>query len=123
MGILTADMQRVVREQRLFFVATVCPDGTPNLSPKGATAVWDDDHLLFADIRSPGTIRNLRRNPAIEKTVEPSTAGVRRRIVSTDERRRQDIRERLSSCNYSPCRYGRHLAPSSGASSPSCAGE
>ena len=27
--------------------------------------------------------------------VEPSTAGVRRRIVSTDERRRQDIRERL----------------------------
>jgi len=69
MGILTADMQRVVREQRLFFVATVCPDGTPNLSPKGATAVWDDDHLLFADIRSPGTIRNLRRNPAIEINV------------------------------------------------------
>jgi len=32
---------------------------------------------------------------AIEKTVEPSTAGVRRRIVSTDKRRRQDIRERL----------------------------
>jgi len=28
-------------------------------------------------------------NPAIEKTVEPSTAGVRRRIVSTDERRRR----------------------------------
>jgi uncharacterized protein len=69
MGILTEDMRRVVREQRLFFVATVCPDGTPNLSPKGATAVWDDDHLLFADIRSPGTIRNLRRNPAIEINV------------------------------------------------------
>jgi len=65
-GILTDDMKRVVREQRLGFVATVCPDGTPNLSPKGTTAVWDDDHLFFADIRSPGTIENLRHSPAIE---------------------------------------------------------
>jgi uncharacterized protein len=69
MGILTADMKRVVDEQRLGFVATVCPDGTPNLSPKGTTAVWDDDHLVFADIRSPGTIANLRQNPAVEVNV------------------------------------------------------
>jgi predicted pyridoxine 5'-phosphate oxidase superfamily flavin-nucleotide-binding protein len=33
MGILTVDMKRVVEQQRLGFVATVCPDGTPNLSP------------------------------------------------------------------------------------------
>jgi predicted pyridoxine 5'-phosphate oxidase superfamily flavin-nucleotide-binding protein len=38
MGVLTADMKRVVEQQRLGFVATVCPDGTPNLSPKGTTA-------------------------------------------------------------------------------------
>jgi uncharacterized protein len=50
MGILTDDMKRIVREQRLGYIATVCPDGTPNLSPKGTTAVWDDDHLVFADI-------------------------------------------------------------------------
>ena len=66
MGQITADMKRVVEEQRLGFVATVCPDGTPNLSPKGTTAVWDDDHLVFANIRSPGTLANLRRNPGIE---------------------------------------------------------
>src|SRR5262247_4173637 len=66
MGLLTVDMKRVVEEQRLGFVATVCPDGTPNLSPKGTTAVWDDDHLVFANIRSPGTLANLRRNPAVE---------------------------------------------------------
>lgn len=66
---LTADMKRVVTEQRLAFVATVCPDGTPNLSPKGTIAVWDDDHLVFADIRSPGTITNLERNPAVEVNV------------------------------------------------------
>jgi predicted pyridoxine 5'-phosphate oxidase superfamily flavin-nucleotide-binding protein len=69
MGILTADMKRVVDEQRLGFVATVCPDGTPNLSPKGTTAVWDDDHLIFANIRSPGTLANLRQNPNVEVNV------------------------------------------------------
>jgi predicted pyridoxine 5'-phosphate oxidase superfamily flavin-nucleotide-binding protein len=71
-GILTADMKRLVSEQRLGFVATVCPDGTPNLSPKGTTAVWDDDHLVFADIRSPGTVSNLRRNPSAEINVVDS---------------------------------------------------
>jgi predicted pyridoxine 5'-phosphate oxidase superfamily flavin-nucleotide-binding protein len=69
MAILTADMKRVVEEQRLGFVATVCPDGTPNLSPKGTTAVWDDDHLVFANIRSPGTLANLRHNPTVEVNV------------------------------------------------------
>ena len=65
MGILTDDMRRVV-EVELGFIATVCPDGTPNLSPKGTTAVWDEDHLVFADLRSPGTVDNLRANSSIE---------------------------------------------------------
>ena len=69
MGILTAEMRRVVGEQRLGFAATVCPDGTPNLSPKGTMRVWDDDHLVFANICSPGTVANLRANPAIEINV------------------------------------------------------
>jgi predicted pyridoxine 5'-phosphate oxidase superfamily flavin-nucleotide-binding protein len=62
-------MKRVVEEQHLGFVATVCADGTPNLSPKGTTAVWDDDHLVFANIRSPGTIANLRQNASVEVNV------------------------------------------------------
>src|SRR5918912_1875196 len=74
MAILTEDMKRVVREQRLGYVATVCPDGTPNLSPKGTTRVWDGDHLIFADICSPGTIANLRHNPVTEiNVVDPTT--------------------------------------------------
>lgn len=66
MGILTNEMQKSLTEQRLIFVATVCPDGTPNLSPKGTVMVWDDDHILFTDLASPGTMRNLEHNPAIE---------------------------------------------------------
>lgn len=69
MGILTEEMRRVVTEQRLGYVATVSPDGTPNLSPKGTLAVWDADTLIFADIRSPRTIANLRANPTVEINV------------------------------------------------------
>ena len=69
MAILNDDMKRVVRQQRFGFIATVCPDGTPNLSPKGTTAVWDDEHLIFADLASPTTMANLRHNPALELNV------------------------------------------------------
>ena len=69
MPILTPDMQRVVTEQQLGFIATVTPDGKPNLSPKGSTKVFDADHLIFADICSPATVANLRANPAIEINV------------------------------------------------------
>ena len=62
-------MKRIVREQRLGYIATVCPDGTPNLSPKGTTAVWDDDHLVFTDIRSPQSVQNIQNNPSVEVNV------------------------------------------------------
>jgi predicted pyridoxine 5'-phosphate oxidase superfamily flavin-nucleotide-binding protein len=62
-------MKELVERQRLGFVATVCPDGSPNLSPKGTVCVLDDDHLIFADIRSPGTVSNLLTNPHVEVNV------------------------------------------------------
>ena len=69
MGTLTEDMKRVVREQRLGFFATVCEDGSPNLSPKGTTYVLDDDHLFFADIRSPQTVANIARGSLVEVNI------------------------------------------------------
>jgi predicted pyridoxine 5'-phosphate oxidase superfamily flavin-nucleotide-binding protein len=69
MGILTPHMRQVLEEQQLGFVATVCPDGAPNLSPKATTVAYDDGHLVFADICSPGTVENLRHNPAVEINV------------------------------------------------------
>ena len=71
---LTADMKRLINEQRLGFFATVCADGSPNLSPKGTIAVWDDSHLAFGNIRSPRTLENLRRDPRIAiNVVDPFT--------------------------------------------------
>jgi uncharacterized protein len=66
---LDPHMRRVVTEQSLGFVATVSPEGAPNVSPKGTVAVWDDEHLVFLDLRSPGTMRNLASNPAVEVNV------------------------------------------------------
>ena len=59
-AVFTPEMKRLVEVQRLGYVATVCPDGTPNLSPKGTTAVWDDGHLVFA---------NIREKPSVEVNV------------------------------------------------------
>jgi predicted pyridoxine 5'-phosphate oxidase superfamily flavin-nucleotide-binding protein len=63
---MTPDMKRIFEEQRLGFVATADLDGTPNVSPKGTFIVLDDKTFAFGEIRSPGTIRNLRANPRIE---------------------------------------------------------
>lgn len=82
-GALTEDMRRVIAEQRLGFVATVCPDGTPNLSPKGTVRTLDDQHLAFADLRSPRTVANLEHNPAIEINVVDPVARLGYRFKGT----------------------------------------
>jgi predicted pyridoxine 5'-phosphate oxidase superfamily flavin-nucleotide-binding protein len=69
MGILTSDMRALIQAAHLCFAATVTPDGRPNLSPKGTIRVWDDDHIFFVDIASPGTRANLASNPLIELNV------------------------------------------------------
>ncbi|MDE0203391.1 MAG: pyridoxamine 5'-phosphate oxidase family protein [Rhodospirillaceae bacterium] len=63
---LTDEMQTLIRRFSAGAVATVNADGTPSVSPKGTFVVLDDRTLAFGHIRSPGTVANLRRNPAIE---------------------------------------------------------
>jgi hypothetical protein len=65
---ITNEMKNLLSKQKLGFVATVSPDNTPNLSPKGTIIVWNND-LIFADIKSPNTIANLKKNPSIEINV------------------------------------------------------
>jgi predicted pyridoxine 5'-phosphate oxidase superfamily flavin-nucleotide-binding protein len=73
MAVLTDDMKRLIREQRLGFYATVSEDGSPNLSPKATTFVLDDDHVFFADVRSAQTVANIRRGSLVEVNVlDPS---------------------------------------------------
>jgi len=62
---IPSDVKNFINSQKLGYVATVSNDGTPNLSPKGTIITWDDQ-LVFADIRSPKTMKNLERNPSLE---------------------------------------------------------
>lgn len=66
MGMITQDMRDVIRRAMLSYVATICDDGSPNLSPKGSVFAYDDDHLIFMNQASPRTVANLRRDPRIE---------------------------------------------------------
>jgi uncharacterized protein len=66
---LTADMRAVIQAAHLCFAATVSPAGEPNVSPKGTIRVWDDQHLFFLDIASPGTRANLQARPWMELNV------------------------------------------------------
>jgi hypothetical protein len=65
---ITDDMRDIIRRAILSFVATVNPDGTPNVSPKASLTVRGNA-LYFADIASPNTLRNLKWNAAIEINV------------------------------------------------------
>ncbi len=65
---ITNEMKAIIKQAILSFVATVNEDGTPNLSPKASLTVANGV-LYFADIASPRTILNLRRNPAVEINV------------------------------------------------------
>ena len=71
---LSTEIKELLANQKLGYVATVCPDNTPNLSPKGTIIPWNNGKLAFADIKSPNTISNLEKNPSVEiNVVDPLT--------------------------------------------------
>jgi hypothetical protein len=65
---ITADMEAIIKQAVLSFVATVNEDGTPSVSPKASLTVVSGV-LYFVDIASPRTILNLRLNPGVEINV------------------------------------------------------
>ena len=65
---ITADMEAIIKQAILSFVATINEDGTLSLSPKASLTVRNGV-LYFADIAWARTILNLKRNPAIEINV------------------------------------------------------
>ncbi len=69
MAKISDEIKHFLERQKLGFVATISPDNTPNVSPKGTILAWDDEHLIFADIKSPQTISNLENNPSVEINV------------------------------------------------------
>ena len=63
---LTAQMTKLITDHSAGMVATVNNDGTPCVSPKATFVVVDDTTVAFGNIRSPGTLANIRQRPALE---------------------------------------------------------
>ncbi|MCP4314474.1 MAG: pyridoxamine 5'-phosphate oxidase family protein [Hyphomicrobiales bacterium] len=59
-------MQTLIHNHSAGMVATVNEDGSPSVSPKATFVIFDAQTIAFGNIRSPGTLSNLRRNAAIE---------------------------------------------------------
>ena len=94
------DMRALIAAQRLCYAATVAADGRPNLSPKGTIRVWDDRHLFFCDIASPGTRANLAANPWIEAQRRRPVVAPRLPLPRHGDRARR--RRRLPRCPGPP---------------------
>ncbi len=62
---MSEEVKKAIAECGPAMVATAGKSGKPNVSPKGSVRVLDDEHLVFADIRSPQTIANIKENPQV----------------------------------------------------------
>ncbi|MGA2764373.1 MAG: pyridoxamine 5'-phosphate oxidase family protein [Spirochaetia bacterium] len=61
---IPAELQEFLKGKQ-GWIATAAKDGTPNVSIKGSLRLVDDEHLLFADIFSLKTRKNLLENPRV----------------------------------------------------------
>jgi len=66
---LTADTKCVVTEQRLAFIANCLFRWNTQPVAKGHNCRLGRRSSRLADLRSPGTIANIKKNPAVEVNV------------------------------------------------------
>lgn len=62
-SVLTPEVLRFVDSSVLCWLASIDPDGMPNVSPKEIFCAHGESKLLIANIASPESERNLRGNP------------------------------------------------------------
>jgi len=70
---------------KLAWVATASPDGTPNVTPKGSVKLLDEQHVVFADLFSLKTRKNLEENKKVAVTVADTATGKGYQIKGTAE--------------------------------------
>ena len=63
---LSDEMKTLIRDYSGGAVATINDDGTPSVSTKATFEVVDDKTIAFGNLRSPGTVANLKQRPAVE---------------------------------------------------------
>ncbi len=84
MAKLTAAMQDLIAAHKCF-VATVNPDGSPNLGPKGSTRVLDEETLAFNESSGKQTWTNLQNGSKVAIAVIDPVAHVGYRFLGTPQ--------------------------------------
>jgi hypothetical protein len=70
---------------KLGWVATASRDGVPNATPKGSVKLLDEHHVLFADLFSLKTRKNLLENNKVAVTVVDASTGKGYQLKGTAE--------------------------------------
>src|SRR5208282_3429058 len=70
---------------KLAWVATASRDGEPNVTPKGSLKLLDEHHVLFADLFSLKTKKNLLENKKVAVTIVDAATGKGYQLKGTAE--------------------------------------
>lgn len=70
---------------KLAWVATASRDGEPNVTPKGTLKLLDENHVVFADLFSLKTRKNLLENNKVAVTVADTSTAKGYQIKGTAE--------------------------------------
>jgi predicted pyridoxine 5'-phosphate oxidase superfamily flavin-nucleotide-binding protein len=70
---------------KLAWVATASRDGEPNVTPKGTLKLLDENHVVFADLFSMKTQKNLLENKKVAVTVVDAATGKGYQLKGTAE--------------------------------------
>ena len=62
---LTPEVRDAAARSVLCWLATADAAGQPNVTPKEVFAIADDEHLVIANIASPGSAANVAVNPKV----------------------------------------------------------
>ncbi len=74
MAKMTEEVIKAIGEYKPALVATADKNGMPNVSLKGSLRLLDDERVVFVNLRSPRTVKNLQENPFISATAfDPAT--------------------------------------------------
>ncbi len=84
MARLTQEMKDLIETQQCF-IATVNPDGSPNLGPKRSTRVLDDEHLAFTEVTGKHTWNNVNAGSQVSVGVVDREKMKGFRFVGTPE--------------------------------------
>lgn len=63
--IFTSDHKAMAERSVLCWLATTDESGQPSVSPKEVFAVADDEHIVIANIASPGSAKNIQVNAKV----------------------------------------------------------